>query len=403
MTPRIEFTEPDWGALEAHLLDNDLEQGAFCLAEPVAREGGLRLLVREVLPVPRAHLLAQTGAYLETDPLFLAPILKRARLERYSVVIVHSHPFSRGTVAFSSIDDDGERRLVPKIQARAPGLPHAALVVGRGTAAARVYPPAQVSALPARVRVIGWPVRDVAAAPATRAASGEPRYHRQLLAWGPTIQGRLADARIGLVGVGGTGSHVMQQLLHLGVGHLRVIDPDEVDESNLNRLVGATPDDAVASLPKVKVAARMARLLGRAGSLEPVAASVLQREVALGLAELDLVFGCTDDLETRQLLNRMALQYLVPLIDLGVDLEAHTTGQVRAGAGRVTVVLPDGLCLHRAGVLGGSLPRSDPATSKAPSTRPRQSCPSTASRRAWLSRLAWRCWGPSRCPIGPAS
>ncbi|HZD06115.1 MAG TPA: hypothetical protein VE173_14485, partial [Longimicrobiales bacterium] len=180
MTPRVEFTQPDWDLLEAHLLDNGLEQGAFCLAEPVVREGGLRLLVREVLPVPRAHLLAQTGAYLETDPLFFAPILKRARLERYCVVVVHSHPFSRGTVAFSSIDDAGEQSLVPKIQARVPGLPHAALVVGRGAVAARVYPPAEACALPARIRVVGWPVRDVSASPATRHGSGEPRYHRQV-------------------------------------------------------------------------------------------------------------------------------------------------------------------------------------------------------------------------------
>jgi molybdopterin/thiamine biosynthesis adenylyltransferase len=349
---RIELLGRDWEALETHLLDNGLEQGAFLLAEPVERGGVLRLLVREVLPVPVGHLLAQSGAYLETDPVFFAPILKRARNDRYSMVVVHSHPFSSGTVGFSSIDDQGESDLIPKIQARAPGLPHAALVVGRGAAAARVYATGGSSPQKAGIRVLRWPVRDVSSSRAALPQHDAPRYHRQTLAWGPAFQALLSRQRVAIIGAGGIGSQVSQQLLHLGVGSLRVVDPDCVEESNLNRTVGARFEDALQARPKVEVVQALAASLGREAAVESGQRSVLDLDVALGLAEFDFVFGCTDNLATRRLLNRFAMQYYVPYIDAGLDLEVFPEGGLRTGAGRVTVVLPEGPCLHRAEVLG---------------------------------------------------
>jgi molybdopterin/thiamine biosynthesis adenylyltransferase len=349
---RIDFLGGDWEALETHLLDNGLEQGAFLLAEPVKRKSVLRLLVREVLPVPASRLLAQSGTYLETDPLFFAPILKRARNDRYSVVVVHSHPFSRGSVGFSSIDDRGEGDLIPKIQARVPGLPHAALVVGRGAAAARVYRTGSAFHHPAGIRVLRWPIRDVLSGPAAASQGSLPRYHRQTLAWGSAVQAVLATQRVAVVGAGGIGSHVSQQLLHLGVGSVRVIDPDRVEESNLNRTLGARLEDAMHARPKVEVVREVAASLGREEAVEVVARSVLDQDVALELAEVDFIFGCTDNLASRRLLNRVAAQYLIPYVDAGLDLEMFAEGGLRTGGGRVTVVLPDGPCLHRAEVLG---------------------------------------------------
>lgn len=353
MNAHIDFRADDWDRLEEHLLENDLEQGAFLLAEPVVRSDAIRLLVREVLPVPREHLLAQSGAYLETDPLFFAPILKRARSERYAVVVVHSHPFSRGRVGFSSIDDAGEEDLIPKIKARIPGIPHAALVVARGAAAARVYEIGSSTPIQAGIRSVGRVIVNLSESMSPANGASDPRYHRQRLVWGSGVQESLSRLHVGVVGAGGTGSHVIQQLLHLGVGLVRAIDPDTVEESNLNRLVTATRDDVATRNLKVGVAERLATALGRAEAIESVPESALGRAVSLALVDLDVLFGCTDNLETRRLLNRVSLQYYVPLIDIGVDLEVGPDGRLRTGAGRVTLVLPDGPCLHRAGVING--------------------------------------------------
>jgi hypothetical protein len=354
MKARLDFTAPEWEALNAHLLQDELEQAAYCLAEPVRDGDSLRLLVREVIVVPPDRLIRQSSSYLETDPVFLAPILKRARYGRYALVIAHSHPFSRGSVGFSSIDDGGEAELIPKVQARAPELPHAALVVAHSAAAARVYQPDWPDAVGATVRVIGMPVVDLGPrGHITPAGASEPRFNRQVLVWGEDVQRRLGELCVGVVGNGGTGSHVSQQLLHLGVGSTYVVDSDVLDETSLNRVVGASAADLANETAKVEIARRTAAALDREAHVEGAARSALEQEVALELARCDVIVGCTDNLASRRLLNRLALQYYVPLIDVGIDLERADDGTLRAAAGRVTLVLPDGPCLHRAGVLVG--------------------------------------------------
>src|SRR5215470_19185367 len=67
----------------------------------------------------------------------------------------------------------------------------------------------------------------------------------------------LRRSRVGIVGLGGGGSHIAQQLGHLGVGEFVLIDPDEVEDTNLNRLVGATQQDVANRANKVSVAAQV--------------------------------------------------------------------------------------------------------------------------------------------------
>ena len=138
------------------------------------------------------------------------------------------------------------------------------------------------------------------------------------------------------------------QLRHLGIPTL-VVDPDRVDETSLNQLVSSTTADAELSVTKVGIAAR----------------SSLRHEMPNTCA---LRAGAGDCPRGRQLRRRVPqhrrsrvaqapeptpLQYYIPLIDLGMDLERGADGPLRNRAGRVTLVLPDGPCLHRAGVLVG--------------------------------------------------
>jgi molybdopterin-synthase adenylyltransferase len=76
---------------------------------------------------------------------------------------------------------------------------------------------------------------------------------------GPDSEQILADARVTIVGLDGGGSHIAQQLAHVGVGHFRLIDPQEIEDSNLNRLIGGTKQDVGAKAPKVEIAERLIR------------------------------------------------------------------------------------------------------------------------------------------------
>ena len=80
-------------------------------------------------------------------------------------------------------------------------------------------------------------------------------FDRQLRAFGAQGQVRLEGLRIGIVGAGGIGSLLTQQLVYLGVKNFTLIDDDTVGTTNLNRLVGANQWDV--STAKVAVLGRL--------------------------------------------------------------------------------------------------------------------------------------------------
>src|SRR5438552_2334935 len=109
---------------------------------------------------------------------------------------------------------------------------------------------------------------------------------------GPDSDSVLAPCCVGLVRLGGGGSHIAQQLAHVGVGDFIVIDPDMVEDTNLNRLVGASAADVSRGTAKVDVTERL--ILG----VNPNARVCKVRDRWQGRAELlrdcAAIFGCVD-------------------------------------------------------------------------------------------------------------
>src|SRR5437588_10553982 len=85
------------------------------------------------------------------------------------------------------------------------------------------------------------------------------RFDRNIRFFGTEGQQKLAASRVTVVGIGGLGTHVVQQLALLGVGCLALIDKEELDTTNLNRYVGVRSTDPIPGTLKVDVGARVAR------------------------------------------------------------------------------------------------------------------------------------------------
>jgi molybdopterin/thiamine biosynthesis adenylyltransferase len=151
----------------------------------------------------------------------------------------------------------------------------------------------------------------------------------------------------GVVGLGGTGSAVFEQLVRLGVGSLIAIDDDTITATNVTRVYGSTVEDV--GRPKVEVAAANANRIGLRTSVKTYGGRVTDRETARVLRSCDIVFGCTDDHAGRAILSRLAYWYLIPLIDVGVMISADN-GLATGVDVRITTVLPGApclLCRHR--------------------------------------------------------
>ena len=123
--------------------------------------------------------------------------------------------------------------------------------------------------------------------------AAEGRYSRNELLFGAEGQKRIGAAAVGVVGLGGLGSHIVQQLAYLGVRDYVLVDADEVSESSLNRLIGASTDDVGAK--KVAVAKRLIGIVQRDARVVPVEALLPDEEALDALADRGYVFGCLDE------------------------------------------------------------------------------------------------------------
>lgn len=157
----------------------------------------------------------------------------------------------------------------------------------------------------------------------------------------------LDACRVAIVGLGGGGSHIAQQLGHLGIGEFLLIDPDFVEETNLNRLVGATQEDVGKSASKTSVAARV--IAGVNPRVRIWTETARWQMCATALRSCDAIFGCVDSIAEREQLETVARRYLIPHIDLGMDV--HKVNREYIVGGQVALSMPDGPCLRCMGIV----------------------------------------------------
>src|SRR5882762_8696093 len=91
--------------------------------------------------------------------------------------------------------------------------------------------------------MVGSRFRLISAVDAPLAEQIPPLYDRQVRAFGGGIQGVLRGLRVAVVGAGGTGSAVAEQLARLGVGDLLIVDPNVIKDTNLTKVYGSSPAD----------------------------------------------------------------------------------------------------------------------------------------------------------------
>jgi adenylyltransferase/sulfurtransferase len=152
-------------------------------------------------------------------------------------------------------------------------------------------------------------------------------YSRQIVmeGFGVRAQRKLKEATVCLVGVGGLGSPIGIQLASMGVGHLRVVDGDVVEISNLQRqhLYGVDQ----MGLPKVEAAQQRLHRLNPFIDVEPLPMAVTAGNAGEIIEGADLVVGALDTMRPRYALNRACVASGTPLIHgavLGLNGNAST-------------------------------------------------------------------------------
>lgn len=378
-SPHVEQFLPD-------LLSTGHEGCVVLLTHTSARVNAASRLLAWDFVIPDADAYDRRGALeAQLNPDFVARVTKRAMREGCGLVFVHSHPGGEPP-QFSSIDDEGEKHLAAFLRHRIPNYTHAALVVSTGGAAARILGTRE----PIRVIQVGIRHRVLFDGERTERWNALSEHDRQVRAFGIAGQQRLSRLTVGIIGLGGTGSIVAQQLAHLGIRRFILVDPDTVEIANLNRLANANPSDI--GQPKTEVAKRYIQTVSPDAQVKTVVSDVTRAAVARRLADVDILFGCTDSHGSRAVLQQVAYQYLVPCIDMGSTIIASNE-KVTHIHGRVQMLAPGMPCLTCSQLLDTNEVRRDMMTEFERKTDPyivgaREPAPAVMSLNATVASLA---------------
>ncbi len=146
------------------------------------------------------------------------------------------------------------------------------------------------------------------------------RYDRHIPFFGKEGQSRLAAAHVTLVGVGGLGSHVAQQLALLGIGKLTLIDSEELAETNRNRYVSARNEDPIPGTLKVDIGERLIRAVNPDIKIVKIADTFVSESGFAAITGSEFVFGCLDSEGARLVLNEWCAVYERPYFDLATEI-----------------------------------------------------------------------------------
>jgi molybdopterin/thiamine biosynthesis adenylyltransferase len=325
----LRIAQEDFYTLQSHLFPGDFdEHGAVLLAGVSHPLGQLTLHIREV------HLAEEGVDYVEgkigyraLSPQFIHRLITRARDEQLAYLAVHNHGSDR-EVDFSLIDLESHERGYPALLQIARGMPVGALVIGHRSIQADVWVPDGLRLNLDRAVIVGNTIHQLTPSPDHNRTLPAEVYDRQIRMFGKVGQEQLAKCRVGVIGLGGIGSLIVEYLARLGVGKFLLIDNDLVEESNLSRIVGASLSDALNETAKVTVASRLILSTNDRALVEVITDDVSKESVAKALTACDYLFLAADSMRARLVVNALVHQYLIPGVQLGSKIRADSAGQL---------------------------------------------------------------------------
>ena len=340
--------------------EDNAEALAFVLCGMARTPFGTDLLAQEVIPLVGSAYRSRSGQHVSWATEALLPLLGRMAEEQLCLVKCHSHP--GGEAAFSELDDNSDRSLLPHCYGWYPEGLHGSLVFTETRAAARIVRPDGTFESIEDIWSIGDSWKNLTE---QRVVSADPAQQRLRQAFGDGTYAALKKLRVGVVGASGAGSLVIEALARTGVGELVVVDPEAAEDVNRNRVIHSTPAHVQAKTPKVDIAAESVAKMELGTVVTTLKKSLHDPEAISALAGCDVVLGCVDNREARQLLCRLSAFYLLPYLDTGVAIHAAESGEVQSVNVAVNYFRPGQSFLSR-GIFDGealraeALARSDP-------------------------------------------
>ena len=348
----VRMTSKQFETLRDYLLsEKKIESAAFLVVGFFENSEGFHFTVRDVL-IPRENdYNVRNGYHIEVSPILFNKAISRAERSGITIIQCHSHPFSKDELWYSSSDYAGESISSQTIYDCLNGKPMGSLLFGQNMIIGRAWlSPGKEPVKIDQLRIVDRHMRmqQISSTHKTEEKIDMDLYDRQIRAFGLKGQKILSQLTIGIVGVGGTGSAVAEQLAREGIRKFVIIDHDKFSKSNKTRVYGSYAD--TKNKPKVEIIKNNIQRIEPNSSVKDISENVISQKVLNQLKNCDVVFSCTDRHAPRSVLNELAHQFFIPVIDLGVGIDAKNE-KIEGGSVRVSLSSPSLPCLYCTGVI----------------------------------------------------
>lgn len=360
--------------LYAHLFPGDGdEHGAIITAGIAETASGTRLLVRDIfLAEDGKDFVPGTIGYRSFTPEFIVEKIGYCADQGLCYLTVHCHG-GRDSVVLSRTDLASHERGYPSLL-DITGMPVGGLVFAENAIAGDIWTANGRFPLD-HMTVLGRSIRNWYPRVADDPVRIDPIYDRQTRIYGDVGQKILSNLKVGIIGLGGGGSLINEWCARLGIGEIVAVDFDKIEPTNVPRIVGSTHWDAKTFLVKSKnhllralgtffakrklrVAERVAKQANPHVRYRTLHGDVLDERIAKDLADMDFIFLCTDNMQSRLVFNAIVHQYLIPGIQIGVHIhvENHQTGEIGDITANTRLIFPHsgGGCLLCSGDISRS-------------------------------------------------
>lgn len=350
-------------ALKNHLFPGDGKEAvAVILCGRYETEEYSMLLSHQILLIPHEECERDKN-YVKWKTDRVIPYFEEAEKRNFGIVKIHSHP--TGYPKFSKVDDESDAAFFPAAfnWSETNSVHGSMVMLPDGKIFGRVYHRDMNTEPIDRISVAGDEI--MIWDNGHNASIADAFAERTIQAFGEGTYNKLKKLKVGVIGCSGTGSPTIEQLVRLGVGTLVLVDPEPVEDKNLNRIINAKKSDVGKT--KVSVLARAIEKIGLGTKVIPFDKNLFDsKQACYELISCDVITGCVDSVEGRHLASQLTNFYLIPYFDLGVRLIADGKGGINTIVGSVNYIQPGlssllsrGLYTHQR-LAAESLRRTDP-------------------------------------------
>lgn len=341
------FTNAVDAELQQFLIREDREEDLlFALWTPSRGQARLTGMVH-TLVYPREGDRQRHGN-VSFNPQYFERACSEAMKAECGIAFLHSHP----APAWQGMSDDdiAAEMKIAGATAALTELPLLGMTVGDdGTWSARMWRHTTAKRFTRHwceaVRSVGRELRVNFADEVLPPPEFRELFKRTMTVWGEANHKNMARLRIGVIGLGSVGSIIAEILARMGMTRFTLIDFDEVQPHNLDRLLGATLDD-IGQL-KTAIAARQIRIASTAASqvIDEVPFSVAEQPGYAAALDCDVIFCCVDRPRARRILNHIAYAHLIPVVDGGIEVR-FKHGEFAGVDWQLQTVAPTRPCLE---------------------------------------------------------